>query len=164
MAPSREKEPPERALVGVVARRSGDGEAEVEETCEEKEEEEEALWASMRRTLSLGPSTPAASPSAATRSKDPASTGDQQPALTPVSRLEREEARLRVRFHIIRNARIENVGKSQSCMVSKLRIIWKQTHPPHEIVATAALAVLAHAHVLQGSQSHSAAKTRCVYR
>jgi len=32
-----------------------------------------------------------------------------------------------VRFHIIRNARIENVGKSQSCMVSKLRIIWKQT-------------------------------------
>ena len=34
---------------------------------------------------------------------------------------------IRVRFHIIRNARIENVGKSQSCMVSKLRIIWKQT-------------------------------------
>ena len=34
---------------------------------------------------------------------------------------------LRVRFHIIRNARIENLGKSQSCMVSKLRIIWKQT-------------------------------------
>ena len=34
---------------------------------------------------------------------------------------------LRVRFHIIRNARIENVGKSQSCMVSKLRLIWKQT-------------------------------------
>ena len=33
---------------------------------------------------------------------------------------------LLVRFHIIRNARIENVGKSQSCMVSKLRIIWKQ--------------------------------------
>ena len=32
-----------------------------------------------------------------------------------------------MRFHIIRNARIENVGKSQSCMVSKLRIIWKQT-------------------------------------
>ena len=25
------------------------------------------------------------------------------------------------------NARIENVGKSQSCMVSKLPIIWKQT-------------------------------------
>ena len=34
---------------------------------------------------------------------------------------------LRARFHRIRNARIENVGKSQSCMVSKLRIIWKQT-------------------------------------
>ena len=34
---------------------------------------------------------------------------------------------VRVRFHIIRNARIENVGKYQSCMVSKLRIIWKQT-------------------------------------
>ena len=36
-------------------------------------------------------------------------------------------ALVRVRFHIIRNARIENVGKSQSCMFSKLRIIWKQT-------------------------------------
>ena len=34
---------------------------------------------------------------------------------------------LRVRFHIIRNDRIENVGKSQSCMVSKLRMIRKQT-------------------------------------
>ena len=34
---------------------------------------------------------------------------------------------LRVRFHIIRNARIENVGTSQSCMVSKVRIVWKQT-------------------------------------
>ena len=32
-----------------------------------------------------------------------------------------------MRFHIIRNACIENVGKSESCMVSKLRIIWKQT-------------------------------------
>ena len=31
------------------------------------------------------------------------------------------------RFQIIRDARIENVGKSQSCMVSKLRIIWKET-------------------------------------
>ena len=47
---------------------------------------------------------------------------------------------VRVRFHIIRNASIVNVGKSQSCMVSKLRIIWKQTvwwalvgavRPPH---------------------------------
>ena len=36
---------------------------------------------------------------------------------------------VRVRFQIIRNARIENVGESQSCMVSKLRIIWKQTVP-----------------------------------
>ena len=34
---------------------------------------------------------------------------------------------VRVRFHIIRYARIENVGKSQSCMFSKLWIIWKQT-------------------------------------
>ena len=34
---------------------------------------------------------------------------------------------VRVRFQITRNARIENVGKCQSCMVSKLRIIWKQT-------------------------------------
>ena len=34
---------------------------------------------------------------------------------------------VRVRFHIIRNACIENIGKSESCMVSKLRIIWKQT-------------------------------------
>ena len=33
---------------------------------------------------------------------------------------------LRVRFQIIGNARIENVGKSQSCMVSQLPIIWKQ--------------------------------------
>ena len=34
---------------------------------------------------------------------------------------------LRVRLHIIRNERIENVGKYQSCMVSKLPIIWKRT-------------------------------------
>ena len=39
-------------------------------------------------------------------------------------------ATVRVRFHIIRNACIENVGKSQSCMVSKLRIVWKQTVVP----------------------------------
>ena len=31
-----------------------------------------------------------------------------------------------VSIYIIRNARIENVGKSQSCMVSKLRMICKQ--------------------------------------
>ena len=36
-------------------------------------------------------------------------------------------AKVRVRFHIIRTARIDNVGKSQSCTVSKLPIIWKQT-------------------------------------
>ena len=35
--------------------------------------------------------------------------------------------RLRVRFHIIRTARIKTVGKYQSCMVSKLPMIWKQT-------------------------------------
>ena len=35
--------------------------------------------------------------------------------------------RIRVRLHIIVNVRIKNVGKYQSCMVSKLRIIWKQT-------------------------------------
>ena len=49
-----------------------------------------------------------------------------------------EAALVRVRFHIIRNARIENVGQSQSCMVSKLRIIWKQT------VSSRAVAMAAH--------------------
>ena len=39
--------------------------------------------------------------------------------------------RVRVRFHIIRNARIYNVFQYQSCMVSKLRIIWKQTVVVH---------------------------------
>ena len=34
--------------------------------------------------------------------------------------------RKQVRFLIILNARIENVGKCQSCMVSKLRIVCKQ--------------------------------------
>ena len=34
---------------------------------------------------------------------------------------------LRVRFQIIRNARSENVGKYQSCMISKFRIIWNRT-------------------------------------
>ena len=34
---------------------------------------------------------------------------------------------VRVRFQIIGNAHIENVCTSQSCMVSKLPIIWKQT-------------------------------------
>ena len=32
-----------------------------------------------------------------------------------------------MRFHIIGNASIKNVGKYQSCMVSKLPIIWKRT-------------------------------------
>ena len=40
---------------------------------------------------------------------------------------------VRVRFQIIRNERVENVGKSQSCMVYKLRIIWKQTVSYHAI-------------------------------
>ena len=34
---------------------------------------------------------------------------------------------LRVRLRIIRNARIKNVCKYESCMVSKLRIIFKRT-------------------------------------
>ena len=38
--------------------------------------------------------------------------------------------RKQVRFLIILNARIENVGKYMSCMVSKVRIIWKQTVVP----------------------------------
>ena len=32
-----------------------------------------------------------------------------------------------MRFRIIRNARIENVGKYQACVVSKLRIIYMET-------------------------------------
>ena len=32
-----------------------------------------------------------------------------------------------VRFYTIRDSRIENVGKYQSCMVCKLRILWKQS-------------------------------------
>ena len=39
---------------------------------------------------------------------------------------------LRVRLKIIRNARIENAGKYQSCMVSKLWIICKQTETETE--------------------------------
>eukprot|EP01048_Picozoa_sp_COSAG05_P001362 COSAG05_NODE_45_length_25418_cov_92.923299_28_plen_107_part_01 len=34
---------------------------------------------------------------------------------------------MRVRLHKIRTERTENVGKSQSCMVSELRIICRQT-------------------------------------
>ena len=33
------------------------------------------------------------------------------------------ESQLRVRFDIIRNERIENVGKYQSCVVSKIRFL-----------------------------------------
>ena len=43
------------------------------------------------------------------------------------ARVRRSNVLLRVRFRIIGNARIDNVGKSQSCMVSKVPIIWKQT-------------------------------------
>ena len=49
----------------------------------------------------------------------------------------------RVRFQIIRNARLENVGKSQSCMVSKVRIIiWKPTVPDRGSAACEMLADL----------------------
>ena len=41
--------------------------------------------------------------------------------------IEQVQGQLRVRFHIIRNACIVYVGEYQSCMVSKVRIIWKQT-------------------------------------
>ena len=54
---------------------------------------------------------------------------------------------LPVCFHIIRNVRIENVGKYQSCMVSKLQIIWKQTVPVFGLISmiipTAAPALIA---------------------
>ena len=52
-----------------------------------------------------------------------ASLADMQ----PLNLWRKPAARVRVRFHIIRNARIKTVCKYQSCMVSKLRIIWKQT-------------------------------------
>ena len=44
-----------------------------------------------------------------------------QQCLVPI-----QEVRRQVRFQIIRNARTENVGESQSCMVSKVRMTWKQ--------------------------------------
>ena len=40
----------------------------------------------------------------------------------------RSFSQLRVRLDIIRNARIKIVGKYYSCMVYKLRIIFKRTH------------------------------------
>ena len=45
----------------------------------------------------------------------------------PVLKPTLERLLLSVRLHIIDNARIKNVGKYQSCMVSKLPIICKQT-------------------------------------
>ena len=48
---------------------------------------------------------------------------------------------LRVRLHIIRNERIENVGISQSSMVSKLRIICKLTVAGHHHCTTLNLPV-----------------------
>ena len=54
-------------------------------------------------------------------------SGDADEARAGAKKAAEQQPQLRVRFHIIRNARIENVGTSQSCMVSKLRIIWKQT-------------------------------------
>ena len=64
---------------------------------------------------------------------------------------------LRVRLHIIRNERIENVGKSQSCMVSKLRIICKQT------VAVAKHSVLtAFNNLYDGTQLDNTTIRQCV--
>ena len=50
----------------------------------------------------------------------------------------------RVRLHIIENARIKNVGKSQSCMVSKVPVVWKQgrTFAPDSAAALANQATL----------------------
>eukprot|EP01048_Picozoa_sp_COSAG05_P004273 COSAG05_NODE_224_length_13609_cov_26.220429_16_plen_60_part_00 len=50
-------------------------------------------------------------------------TGPYLSGPRPVCRLERQGAEVRVRFQIIGNARIENLWKYQSCMVSKLPII-----------------------------------------
>ena len=54
---------------------------------------------------------------------------DAQPLPPPASSARSGETvnPVRVRFHIIGSARIENVGKSQSCMVSKIRMLWQQT-------------------------------------
>ena len=59
---------------------------------------------------------------------------------------------VRVRFHIIRNARIETVGKSQSCMVSKVRIIWKQTVVPAELEGDEGSATLRRVTMIKGLQ------------
>ena len=43
---------------------------------------------------------------------------DPELAVTLAHEADAAAGRLRVRFHIIRKARVENVGKYQSCMVS----------------------------------------------
>ena len=60
-------------------------------------------------------------------------------------------AALRVRFHIIRNARTENVGKYHSCMVSKLRIIWKQTVAQPQVVAHSVGGGRSGSHTIEGA-------------
>ena len=49
-----------------------------------------------------------------------------QGGCTPPVNPKRRDDSLQVRFQIIRNARIDYVGESQSCMVSKLRMIWNR--------------------------------------
>ena len=61
-------------------------------------------------------------------------TGATAVADPSVVEVKEERAMVRVRFRIIRNVRIANVGKYQSCMVSKLRITWKQTVVPLRLV------------------------------
>ena len=48
---------------------------------------------------------------------------------------------VRVRLKIIRNELIKNVGKFQSCMVSKLRIIFKRIVQSGEIRGTIGMLV-----------------------
>ena len=63
------------------------------------------------------------------RERVPSAT-HQAPATSPKTHLclyLRSVKHIRVRFQIIGNALIENTGKYQSCMVSKLPIIRKQT-------------------------------------
>ena len=55
-----------------------------------------------------------------------AASNDSVPSVGATKRRGRVR-NLRVRLHIIRNEILENVCKTQSCMVSKLRIICKQT-------------------------------------
>ena len=53
---------------------------------------------------------------------------------------------IRVRFQLIGNACIKNVGKYQSCMVSQLPIIWKQT-----VVLTASIDISCKASVISST-------------